>query len=70
MIGVFVREESDESGEYLGEFGPDQLPQLVKSFTDYPTYYRDRAFIAEGTAVGQYVHDETGVYFEIILEPE
>ena len=68
MIAVYVREENDLEGQFLGdEFEPIHLPQLVRSFKDFPTYLEDTGREAAG-ACGQYVHsEEKGVYFEIIV---
>ena len=68
MIAVYVREADDQEGLFLGDdFEPIHLPQLVKSFRDFPTYLEDRGEAA-GDATGQYVHSaEKGVYFEIVV---
>ena len=51
MIAVYVREEEDVEGQFLGdEFEPVHLPQLVKSFRDFPTYLEDSGVLAQGNA--------------------
>ena len=70
MIEVYVREVNDLKGELLGEFEPKMLPQLVQSFKEYRTYLSKPGTLALGENSGQYVVDESGVYFEILVEVE
>jgi len=71
MIDVYVREVNDVEGQKLGEFMPEDLPRLIHSFMEYPTYMEDaNEEIPAGNEVfGQYVHSASkGVYFEIVLQ--
>lgn len=70
MIKVLVREEEvqEEEGALLGYFMPETLPQLVQSFRDYETYFKDEKVNTGGVnAIGQYIHTQKGVWFEIVL---
>jgi hypothetical protein len=70
VIDVYVRELKDIEAMRLGEFTPEELPLLIKSFRKYPTYMEDTDVeIPAGNDVfGQYVHSSSkGVYFEIVV---
>ena len=67
MIVVYVRHQDQADGRFLGEFMPEYLPQICQKFKDYPILAEseDAAF-----SMAQFVCDETGAYFEIIVEPQ
>jgi hypothetical protein len=69
MIDVYVREANRPKGEMLGEFKTEDLPRIIKSFQEYPTYLvKTGDVVPAGNPVeGRYVHDKTGVYFTVVL---
>lgn len=66
MIEVWVRNIECLDGAFLGEFVPDQIPQLSKLFQAFTTY--DGEYDGLRFEAGQFVFAEDGsVYFEIIV---
>ena len=70
MIKTYVREINDMEGSFLGDFLPEDLPEIIRSFERYPTYLKDTGDTVEENhdVSGQYVQTTTGVVFEIIIE--
>lgn len=66
MIPVYVRHEKQENSQKLGDFLPQEIGELVLLFSRYSTY--DQREGEEGTVVlAQFVVDDTGSFFEIVV---
>jgi len=66
MIQVYVRHQDHADGRLLGEFEPEHLPRLVQKFKEYPILAESEEAVFE---LAQFICDETGAYFEIVVEP-
>ena len=69
MIRVYIRDEVEEEGVFLGEFSPTALTELPSLFEMFGTVIKgsdDTAHFARA----EFVCDHTGAYFEIIVSSE
>ena len=69
MIKVYVRNQSGENQQLLGEFYPDEISQLPNLFKTFLT----RADTTGGTGVcvqAEFVIGDEATYFEIVIDTE
>jgi len=67
MIEARVRNIDWADALFLGNFSPEQIPQLPNLFQAFPTYDGENSGFR--FMMAQFVcGDDDGVYFEIVLE--
>jgi len=67
MIPVYVREDLECGGVLFGEFSPSELPALIQRFRDHETYLPEKEYSCCFYS-SQFVADNNGVFFEIVVE--
>lgn len=67
-IEARVRNIEDTDGVYLGDFAPDQIPELADLFQTFPTFDGECAGLRLDWC--QFVFAEDGsIYFELVVAP-
>lgn len=67
MIPVYVRHANQEDSQKLGDFPPQEIDDLVSLFNRYPTYDEREGEEAQTVVLAQFVVDDAGSYFEIVV---
>lgn len=70
MIPVYVRHENQGSPQKLGDFAPHEIDALVALFNRYPTYDQREGQEEHNVALVQFVVDDMGAFFEIVVGSE
>lgn len=68
MIDVYVRQDLEEGGHWLGAFKPDALEGLVKTVKMWGCYFPETGDLLFGNACGQFtIRDNGRTVFEIVM---
>ena len=65
MIDVYVREVSQEKGQFFGSFEPKEIPQLPILFKENLTLLENGNYAEYDTS---YFKSSSGVYFVILVK--
>ena len=66
MIRVYIRDEAEEEGIFLGEFFPEDISGLPSLFKEFETIIKGEDDVAHFVGA-EFVCDHTGTHFEIVV---